>query len=179
MTFFNFFLISLWLSLPAWVPNHWSNKIRIHTVWTWTYITDRCSCQLACLGCCAVYQIFETYIPRKETARPRFQFLHSSGSNLYTVFPWSVLFGISIFLYCKIELSAQQSQEDGRAGNCRQAAVGGSSTIWKIMEHKWKHIILVANLLLGLKLNEIPNRNFYWIFTGPSFAVCINLELRF
>ncbi len=37
----------------------------------------------------------------------------------------------------------------------------------------------VVDLLFGLRVNEIPNRHLYQIFTGASFAVCIKLELRF
>jgi hypothetical protein len=37
------------------------------------------------------------------------------------------------------------------------------------MDHKWKQLILVVNVLFGLRLNEIPNLN--WIPTDPSFTV--------
>ncbi len=44
----------------------------------------------------ALYLKFETYIPKNETARPRYQFLqYVSESDLYCIFPRSVLFAIS------------------------------------------------------------------------------------
>jgi hypothetical protein len=32
--------------------------------------------------------------------------------------------------------------------------------IWKIMDHKWKQLILGVNFLFGFRVNEIPNETF-------------------
>jgi hypothetical protein len=47
-------------------------------------------------------------------------YIHVSGSDLYTVLPRLVLFGISIFLYCVKELSAQpQERREGQGTDSR------------------------------------------------------------
>ncbi len=97
------------------------------------------------------------------------------------IFPPSVLFWISIFLYCGRELSAQpQERREGQGTAPQQwlAAVpwpplrscgcAESSHKWptykfsigKITDHKWKQLILVVNFLFGLTVNEIPNKTF-------------------
>ncbi len=84
-----------------------------------------------------------------------------------------------------------------RVRNCRQAELGDSSLpsppllqlsreftydqntipIWKIMNHKWKQLILVVNFLLGLRVNEILNKTFIsdsrrpFIFSAQSTSV--------
>jgi hypothetical protein len=78
-----------------------------------------------------------------------------------------------------------------RAGNCCLVVVGGiflpspvlpqlsqelhkRSTykfpIWKNTEHKWKQLILVVNILFGLRVNEIPNKTF--ILDSHQLFIC-------
>ncbi len=40
--------------------------------------------------------------------------------------------------------------------------------IWKIMDHKWKQLILVVNFLFGLRVNGILNKTFI-LYSHPSF----------
>jgi hypothetical protein len=71
-----------------------------------------------------LYRKFETYIPRNETARPSSHFL-KPGSDLYIPrigLTWSLYFHV----LCERTLSSTAAAER-RAGNCRQAEVGGSS----------------------------------------------------
>jgi hypothetical protein len=41
----------------------------------------------------------------------------------------------------------------------------------KITDYEWKQLILVVNFLFGWRVNKIPNRHFYCILPGPSFAM--------
>jgi hypothetical protein len=107
------------------------------------------------------------------------------------IFPWSVLFGITVLLFCMKELSAQlQDQTKGQgpaakhwlmAVPCpplRSCSWAGSShkwptykfPIWKITDHKWKQLILVVSFLFGLTVNEIPNKKF--ISDSPRTFIC-------
>jgi hypothetical protein len=45
----------------------------------------------------------------------------------------------------------------------------------KFTDHKWKQLILVVNVLFGLRLNEIPY--LYWILTDPSLHRLILLAI--
>jgi hypothetical protein len=63
----------------------------------------------------ALYQKFETYIPRNETAQPRSQFLCFKYVGAIYSFPRLDLFEISFFLYWVRELLAQpQERREGR-----------------------------------------------------------------
>ncbi len=109
------------------------------------------------------------------------------------IFLQSVLFGISTFLYCVRELSAQPQEQrewQGTAAKQWLSAVpcpplyscswAESShkwptdkfPIWKIMHHKLKQLILVVNILISLRVNEIPNKTFTLNSHRTSFAVC-------
>ncbi len=97
------------------------------------------------------------------------------------LFPQSFLFGISIFLYCMRELSAQlQERREGQGTATklwlavfpclplRSCGWAGSShkwptykfPIWKIMDHKWKQLILLVIFLFAFRVNETPNKTF-------------------
>ncbi len=127
-----------------------------------------------------LYRKFATYIPRKETPGPRSQFLHSC---IWERFIYS--HGRS---YLESLISCQHERTLGstagaerRAGNCRQAVVGGipcppiqsfgwaeishkwptyKFPTWKITDHKWKQLILEVNFLFDLRVNEILKKTF-------------------
>ncbi len=42
--------------------------------------------------------------------------------------------------------------------------------IWKIMDHKWKQLILVVNFLFGFRVNEILNKTF--ILESDRLFIC-------
>jgi hypothetical protein len=94
----------------------------------------------------------------------------------------NVLFWISILLYCMRELSAQLQERREVQGTAskqwlvavpcpplRSCGWAESSQkwstykfpIWKITDHKWKQLILVANFFLALRVNEITNKNYH------------------
>ncbi len=82
----------------------------------------------------------------------------------FYMFPPSVLFGISIFLYFVREFSAQpQERREGQGTASKQQLVavpcpplrsfGWAKSsqkwpTWKIMDHKWKQLILVVKFLI-------------------------------
>jgi hypothetical protein len=71
----------------------------------------------------ALYRKFKTYIPRNETARPRSQFLHSCNWEVWNCnCNWNLYFPV---LWERTLGSTAGAER--RAGNCRQAEVGGSS----------------------------------------------------
>ncbi len=104
--------------------------------------------------------------------------IHVSGSILYipTIgHIWNLCFPVSL----ERTLSSATGAK-GRAGNCRQAEVGGSSLpsppllqlsreftdqhtnfqFGKLQDHKWNQLILVVNFLFGSRVNEIANKPF-------------------
>jgi hypothetical protein len=110
------------------------------------------------------------------------------------IFPQSVLFGTSIFLHCGWAESSHKWTTYTFLLNCRSKEKGRElppnsalrsrdwvnsyihkwSTIkfpiWKNTEHKWKQLILVVNILFGLRVNEIPNKTF--ILDSHQLFIC-------
>jgi len=106
-------------------------------------------------------------------------YMHVSGSDLYI--PTVGLIWNLYFPVLRKRTLGSTAGSVKRAGYCRQAVVGSSSLpplrscssaesshkwstykfpIRKIMDHKWKQLILVVNFLFGLRMNEIPNKKF-------------------
>ncbi len=79
--------------------------------------------------------------------------LHVSGSNL--CIPMISLVWNLYFLYCARELSAK-------------LLANIQFPIWKMMHHKWKHLILVVNFLFGLRVNEISHKIYPYIGLSPA-----------
>ncbi len=130
-----------------------------------------------------LYWKFETYIPKTETAQPRSQFLHSC------IWEWFPVYIPMIGLICNFNFPtlhertlSSTAEVARRLGNCRQAVVDGSSLlshrscgwaesshnwqhtkfpIWKIMNLKWKQLIIVVKFLIwfesewGFKLRHL------------------------
>ncbi len=112
------------------------------------------------------------------------------------IFPRYVLFGISFFLYCMRERSAQPQERREGQGTATKQGLGAipcpllyscgwaeSSHKWptykypilKIMDHKRKQLILVVNFFFGLRVNEIPNKIFILDSHRPSICSVVLL----
>ncbi len=119
-------------------------------------------------------------------------YIHVSG--MIYIFPWLVFFGISIFLYCVQELSAQpQERREGQGTATSWLAavpcpllcfcIWAESShkwptyifpVWKIMDHKRTQLILVVNFLFGLRVNEITNKTFYILDSHQPFICSVD-----
>jgi hypothetical protein len=94
------------------------------------------------------------------------------------VFSRLVLLGISIFLYCVRVISAQlqewREEQGTTTKHCWQQFpalpyapsveprihIYDQHTNFQLENYGWKQLILVVNLLFGLRVNEIPNKTF-------------------
>ncbi len=54
--------------------------------------------------------------------------------------------------------------------------------IWRIIDHKWKQLILVVNFLFALRVNEIPNKTFildsHWPFLCSAYCTLLDWQLK-
>ncbi len=118
------------------------------------------------------------YIPRNETARPPSKFLHSCYWERF-IYSQDLSYLDSLFSFIAWEntrLNPQEQREgQGTATNQGLAAIpcpplrscGWAECshkwptykfpIWKIMDRKWKQLILEVNFFFSLRVNEIPN----------------------
>jgi hypothetical protein len=130
-----------------------------------------------------MYQKFETYISRNETAQPRSPFLHScilerviyshDGSYLESLF--SHIARENSWLNCR---SGKKGRELAPSTGWRQfpalpSAPAVEPRVHIIDQHtnfqfgkfliiNGKKLIHVINVLFGLRVNEIPNKTFIW-----------------
>ncbi len=124
---------------------------------------------------CTPYQKVETYIPRKKTVWP-----HPQGLHLCI---WSGLYIPMVDLIWNLYFPVLLERSSGwRQFPALPSAPAVEPRVHinvqytnfqfgKITDHEWKQLILVVNFLFGWRVNKIPNRHFYWILPGPSFAM--------